>query len=319
MFVLSPTPPKKIEGLREVRRCAHDKRMRIFVTGASGFVGSAVVPELLRAGHQVVGLARSDASAVVVAAAGAEVQRGDLADLDVLRRSASSADGVIHLGFIHDFANFAKSAEADRAAIQAMAAALAGSNRPLVVTSGTLGAGAPGTMGTEDDPGDATRRFSESALDAAPRGVRGVVVRLSPTVHGDGDHGFVPRLIQIAREKGISGYPGEGMNRWSAVHRLDAAILFRLGIEAAPSGARLHAAAEEAISSRRIAEAIGTKLGVPVESIPPERVMEHFGWIGAFFSIDKPASSAKTRDQVGWKPMQIGLIQDLEQGTYFVT
>jgi nucleoside-diphosphate-sugar epimerase len=198
-----------------------------------------------------------------------------------------------------------------------MAAALAGSNRPLVVTSGTLGAGAPGTIGTEDDPGDASRRFSESALDAAPQSVRAVAVRLSPTVHGDGDHGFVPRLIQIAREKGISGYPGQGTNRWSAVHRLDAATLFRLGIETAPSGARLHAAAEEAISSRRIAEAIGMKLGVPVQSIPPARVMEHFGWIGAFFSMDKPASSAKTQELVGWAPTQIGLIQDLEQGTYF--
>jgi nucleoside-diphosphate-sugar epimerase len=291
--------------------------MRIFVTGASGFVGSAVVPELLRAGHHVLALARSDASASAVKAAGAEVQRGDLADLDGLKRGASSADGVIHLGFIHDFANYATSAETDRAAIQAMAAALAGSKRPLVVTSGTLGAGAPGTIGTEDDPGDASRRFSESALGDAPHGVRGVVVRLSPTVHGDGDHGFVPRLIQIAREKGISGYPGDGTNRWSAVHRLDAATLFRLGIEAAPLGARLHAAAEEAISSRQIAEAIGAKLGVPVQSIPRERVMEHFGWIGPFFSIDKPASSAKTRDLVGWAPTHVGLIQDLEQGTYF--
>jgi nucleoside-diphosphate-sugar epimerase len=275
------------------------------------------VPELLRAGHHVLGLARSDASASAVKAAGAEVQRGDLADLDGLKRGASSADGVIHLGFIHDFANYAKSAETDRAAIQAMAAALAGSNRPLVVTSGTLGAGVPGTIGTEDDPGDASRRFSESALGDAPHGVRGVVVRLSPTVHGDGDHGFVPRLIQIARAKGISGYPGDGTNRWSAVHRLDAATLFRLGIEAAPLGARLHAAAEEAISSRRIAEAVGAKLGVPVQSIPRERLMEHFGWIGPFFSIDKPASSSKTRDLVGWAPTHVGLIQDLEQGTYF--
>jgi nucleoside-diphosphate-sugar epimerase len=291
--------------------------MRIFVTGASGFVGSAVVPELLRAGHQVVGLARSDASASAVSSAGAAVQRGDLADVDVLRRSAASADGVIHLGFIHDFANYAKSAETDRAAIQTMAQALAGSGRPLVVTSGTLGAGTPGTIATEDDAGDASRRFSEIALEAAPRGVRGVVVRLSPTVHGDGDHGFVPRLIQIAREKGISGYPGEGTNRWSAVHRRDAATLFRLAIEKAAAGARLHAAAEEGVTSRRIAETIGKKLGVPVQSIPSERIMEHFGWLGAFFAIDKPASSAKTRELVGWKPAQIGLIQDLEQGQYF--
>ena len=291
--------------------------MRIFVTGASGFVGSAVVAELLRAGHQVIGLARSDASASAVKAAGAEVQRGDLTDLDGLGRGASSADGVIHLGFIHDFANYAKSAETDRAAIQTMAAALAGSNRPLVVTSGTLGAGAPGAIGTEEDPGDATRRFSESALEAAPRGVRGVIARLSPTVHGDGDHGFVPRLIQIARDKGLSGYPGDGTNRWSAVHRLDAATLFRLGVENAPAGARLHAAAEDVIPSRQIAEAIGKKLGVPVQSIPRERVAEHFGWLGAFFSMDKPASSAKTRALLGWKPTQIGLIEDLEQGTYF--
>jgi hypothetical protein len=181
--------------------------MRTLVTGASGFVGSAVVPEPLRAGHQVVGLARLDASTTAVAAAGAQVQRGDPADLDGLRRGASSVGGVIHLGFIHDFANFANSAETDRAAIQAMAAALAGSNRPLVVTSGTLGAGAPGTIWTEDDPGDASRRFSESALGEAPHGVRGAVVRLSPTVHGDGDHGFVPRLAQIARVKGISDRP----------------------------------------------------------------------------------------------------------------
>jgi nucleoside-diphosphate-sugar epimerase len=292
-------------------------RMRIFITGASGFVGSAVVPELLRAGHQVVGLARSDASASAVQAAGADVQRGDLADLDGLRRGASSADGVIHLGFIHDFANYAKSAETDRAAIQTMAAALAGSNRPLVVASGTLGAGAPGTLGTEDDPGDAPGRFSESAIEAAPRGVRGVVVRLSPTVHGDGDRGFVSQLIQIARENGISGYPGDGTNRWSAVHRLDAATLFRLGIEKAPAGARLHGAAEEGITSRQIAEAIGKKLGVPVQSIPSARVTEHFGWLGALFSMDKPVSSAKTRELVGWKPTQIALIQDLERGKYF--
>ncbi len=291
--------------------------MRIFVTGASGFVGSAVVPELLRAGHAVIGLARSDAAAAAIAAAGAEVQRGDLADRGGLERGAAAADAVIHLGFIHDFANYAKSAETDRAAIATMAAALAGSNRPLVVTSGTLGAGAPGEIATEDAPAEATRRFSESALDAAPHGVRTIAVRLSPTVHGDGDHGFIPELIRVARAKGISGYPGDGANRWSAVHRLDAATLFRLAVEQAPAGARLHAAAEEAISSRRIAEAIGNQLGVPVEAIPAERVAEHFGWIGAFFSIDKPASSAKTRALVGWKPTHAGLIEDLEHGTYF--
>lgn len=291
--------------------------MRIFVTGASGFVGSAVVPELLRAGHQVVGLARSDASAAAVRAAGAEVQHGDLADLDGLGRGAASADGVIHLGFTHDFENYARCAEADRAAIQAMAASLAGSGRPLVVTAGTFSVGARGPLGTEDDPADATRRFSEAAIEAAPRSVRGIVVRLSPTVHGDGDHGFVPRLIQIAREKGVSGYPGEGTNRWSAVHRLDAATLFRLAIEKAPAGARLHGVAEEGVASRQIAEVIGRKLGLPVRSIPPEAVVEHFGWIGGFFATDRPASSAKTRALVGWKPTQIGLVEDLERGRYF--
>jgi nucleoside-diphosphate-sugar epimerase len=290
--------------------------MRIFVTGASGFVGSAVVAELLRAGHHVIGLARSEASAAAVQAAGAEVQRGDLTDVDILRRTAAAADGVIHLGFIHDFANFAKSAETDRVAIQTLAGALAGSDRPLVVTSGTLGVGAPGALGTEDQPGDASRRFSEAAIEAAP-GVHGVIVRLSPTVHGDGDHGFVPQLIRIARDKQIAGYPGDGSNRWSAVHRLDAAVLYRLAIEKAPAGARLHGVGEDSITSRQIAEAIGGKLGVPVQAIPAERVGEHFGWIGAFFSIDKPASNTRTRELVGWTPTHRGLLDDLAHGTYF--
>src|ERR1700752_4232343 len=293
--------------------------MRIFVTGASGFVGSAVVPELLRAGHQVVGLARSDASASAVAAAGAQVQRGDLADLDGLRRGASSADGVIHLGFIHDFANYAKSAETDRAAIHAMATALAGSNRPLVVTSGTLGAGAPGTIGTEDDPGDASRRFSESALDGAPEGVRRVVVRLSPTVHGDGDHDFVPRLIQIAREKGISGYPGEGTNRWPAVHRLDAARLYRLVLEKGSTGARYHGIGDEGVPTREIAEVIGRRLDVPVASKSQEQAAEHFGWIGIFFGMGVSVSSSLTMEKLGWRPTHVGLIDDLENGSYFKT
>ena len=290
--------------------------MRIFVTGASGFVGSAVVAELLRAGHQVIGLARSEASATAVKAAGAEVQRGDLDDVDGLRRGAAAADGVIHLGFIHDFANFARSAETDRVAIRTMAAALAGSNRPLIVTSGTLGAGAPGKLGTEDDPGDASRRFSEAEIATAPPGVRGISIRLSPTVHGDGDHGFVPQLIRIARDKGIAGYPGDGTNRWSAVHRLDAAVLYRLAIEQAPAGV-LHGVGEEGITSRQIAEAIGTRLGVPVQSIPAARVVEHFGWIGPFFSIDKPASNARTRQRLGWTPTHKGLLDDLAHGSYF--
>jgi nucleoside-diphosphate-sugar epimerase len=298
--------------------------MRLFVTGGSGFIGSAVVPELLQSGHEVVGLARSDAAAQSIAASGAEVLRGELADLDVLRAGAAASDGVIHLGFIHDFANFAASALTDRLAIEAMGTALEGSNRPLVVASGVLMVAA-GRVATERDavcvdPGSlVSPRIAsvQSALSFASRGVRTVMVRFAPTVHGEGDRGFIPHVIAIAREKGVSGYIGDGSNRWPAVHRLDAARLVRLAAEAAPAGSSMHAVGEEGVAIRAVAETIGRRLNVPVVSIAPENAGEHFGWIGGFFAADSPASSALTREWLGWQPTQPGLIEDLEQGHYF--
>ncbi len=294
--------------------------MRVFVTGGSGFIGSAVVPELLAAGHQVLALARSDASARALAAAGAEVRRGDLEDLDALRSGAARTDGVIHLGFIHDFANFEASVRIDRVAIETMGAALEGSGRAFVIASGTAGL-APGRVVTEDVPFEgATHPRAANAVVALgfkDRGVRVSVVRLAPTVHGEGDrHGFVKRLVEIAREKGVSGYVGDGTNRWTAVHRLDAASLFRLAIEKAPAGAVLHGVAEEAVTTRAIAEVIGRKLNLPVRSIAPEAAGDHFGWLGRFFAMDQPASSELTRRRMGWTPTRPGLVQDLEAGHY---
>lgn len=292
--------------------------MRIFVTGASGFIGSAVVPELIGAGHQVLGLARSDASAAALRTAGADVHRGDLDDLDSLRSGAQDADGVIHLAFVHDFNEFAAASEIDRRAIETLGETLAGSDRPLVVASGTTGIRF-GEVSTEDDaatPG--LPRVSEAtALAFADRGVRASVVRLPPSVHGPGDHGFVPQLIEIARARGESGYPGDGSNRWPAVHRLDAARLFRLALESAPAGSRLHAVAEEGMPVRDIAGVIGRQLHLPVTGIAPDAATEHFGWIGTIFSLDVPASSVHTRDRFGWTPTEIGLLDDLALGHYF--
>jgi nucleoside-diphosphate-sugar epimerase len=292
--------------------------MRVFVTGASGFVGSAVVAELIAAGHAVVGLARSDAAASAVADAGAEVLRGDLEDLDALRAGARSADAVAHLAFKHDFDNWGDASGMDRRAIEALGDELAGSNRPLVVTSG-IGLVAVGRSATEDDPANAdVPRVSEAAaLPFVDRGVRVSIVRLPPTVHGTGDHGFVPQIIKVARERGVSVYPGEGSNRWPAVHRLDAAVAYRHALESATAGTILHAVAEEGIPSRTIAETIGRHLDLPVTSVPLESVGDHFGWMGGFFSLDVPASSAVTRSRFGWAPTQVGLIDDLEQGHYF--
>jgi nucleoside-diphosphate-sugar epimerase len=296
--------------------------MRVFVTGASGFIGSAVVHELIGAGHEVVGLARSDSSADSLEAAGAEVHRGSLEDLDSLRTGAEASDGVIHLAYIHDFSKVEDNAIVDRRAIEALGEALAGSDRPLVIASGTLFL-AQGRAATEQDGRDPAadanqrRRNEQLLLSLADRGVRSASVRLTPTVHGKGDHGFVPIIIGVAREKGVSGYVGDGSNRWPAVHRLDAAKLFGRAVELAPARTVLHAVAEEGVRVREIAEVIGRHLDVPAVSIAPEEAVAHFGFLGAFLGPDSPASSAVTRGRFNWQPEQPGLIEDLEQGHYF--
>jgi len=290
--------------------------MRVFVTGAIGFIGSAIVRELIGAGHRVLGLARSDKAAGSLTAAGAEVQRGSLEDLESLRSGAAAADGVIHTAFIHDFSNYGPAAEADRHAIETLGAALAGSDRPLIVTSGTLLARRQGPLATEDDaPNPAFPRKSEDAAVAmAERGARVSIVRLPPSVHGEGDHGFVPALINIARE---TAYIGDGLNRWPAVHRLDAARLYRLVLEKGSAGATYHGVADEGVSVRDIAEIIGRRLNLQVASKSSEEAASHFGWIAHFLSIDGPASSAQTQEQLGWRPVQPGLISDLDAERYF--
>src|SRR3954453_1136446 len=254
--------------------------MRIFVTGASGWIGSATVPELLQAGHEVVGLARSDAAAEKVAALGAEVRRGELDDVEGLRAAAADAEGVVHLGYNHDFSRMPDAARTDRAAITALGEALEGSGGPLVMAAGVLGL-APGRLGTEDDRPDPAAHprvaNAEAALAFADRGVRPIVARFSPTVHGEGDYGFISVLAGVAREKGVAAYVGDGANRWPAVHVRDAGRLLALAVDQAPAGTILHAAAEEGVPARAIAEAIGRALGVPTESIPVERAAEHFG------------------------------------------
>ncbi|MBM2623047.1 SDR family oxidoreductase [Actinoplanes sp. LDG1-06] len=291
--------------------------MRVFVTGASGWIGSAVVPELISHGHEVVGLARSDEKARAVAAAGAQVLRGDLDSLDLLRDGARNADAVIHLAFVHDFGNFAESLRKDRAAIEALGEALEGTDRPLAIASGTL-AVVPGRVLTENDTADLAsahprQQNAAAALALVDKGVRTQIVRLAPTVHGEGDQGFVPTLINVARERKVAGYVGDGSNRWTAVHRSDAATLFRLAIEKAPAGAILHAVGEEAITARDIAGAIGRGLGVPTAQAEPA----DFGWIGPMFAADSPASNKITRELLGWNPTGPTLIEDLSAGHYF--
>ncbi|MFG2832481.1 SDR family oxidoreductase [Streptomyces sp. NPDC048434] len=300
--------------------------MRIFVTGASGWIGSAVVPELIDAGHQVVGLARSDASAAALTAAGAEVLRGTVDDLDVLRGAAAASDGVIHLAFKHDIAftgDFQGAAEADRRAVDTFGDALAGTDRPFVLASGLVGL-APGRVAIERDmptidgsPLSIRSATAQAVLALASRGVRSSVVRLSPTCHGEGDHGFMATLAAIARAEGVSGYLGDGANRWPAVHRLDAARLFRLAVEKAPAGSVLHGVAEEGVAIRDIAQVIGRHLDVPVTSVAPEAAAEHFAWLGAFLGADTPASNTLTRELLGWEPIHPGLLADIEEGHYF--
>jgi nucleoside-diphosphate-sugar epimerase len=295
--------------------------MRVFVTGASGWIGSAVIPELLSAGHQVVGLARSDAAAAAVAATGAEVRRGDLDDLAALRAGAAGSDGVIHLGFKHDFGDMAGAARTERAAVTTIGDALAGSGRPFLLASG-LALPPLGRLVTEDDPSpfagpDAPRGGAEElALSYAARDVRSVAVRFAPTVHGAGDHGFVATLAGVARERGVAGYVGDGSNRWAAVHRSDAARLVALALAGAPAGSRVHAVAEEGIPTREIAAAIGRSLGLPAEPVDPAAAADHFGWIGMFFGLDMAASSALTRQRLGWTPTGPTLLEDLAAGAY---
>lgn len=296
--------------------------MRVFVTGASGHLGSAVVPELLQAGHEVVGLARSDASAAALTALGGTVRRGDLDDLDGLRDAASDADGVIHLAFRHGDGDFAGAAAADLAAVRALADALAGTGKALVGVSGTLSLAGLGRTATEDDllDGDTGPRSAatRTLIGLAERGVRASFVRLPPVVHSTLDkHGFIPTLIGIARANGVSGYVGDGANRWPAGHTLDAGRLFRLALEQAPAGSRLHAVGDEGITVREIAETVGRHLGVPTASIPAERAPDHFGFLASFVALDNPTSSARTQQLLDWKPEHPGLIADLDLGHYF--
>jgi nucleoside-diphosphate-sugar epimerase len=297
-----------------------EKAMRIFVTGATGFIGSAIVKELISAGHKVLGLARSDEAAQSLVIAGADVQRGSLEDLDSLRSGAVASDGVIHTAFIHDFSKFQENCEIDRRAIEALGDALAGSDRPLIVTSGT-GVLEPGRVSTEELEAPfhpAMPRVSEqTGLALVARGVRVSVVRL-PQVHDRDRQGLVTYMIAVAREKGVSAYVGDGLNRWSAVHRLDVAPLYRLALEKGSARARYHAVAEEGVPVREIAEAIGRGLKIPVAAKSPEEAAAHFGWLAVFAGRDMPASSALTQQWLGWRPtQQTTLIADLDRASAF--
>ena len=292
--------------------------MRVFLTGATGFVGTAIVRELIKSGHQVLGLARSDAGADALKAMGAEIQRGSLEDPESLREGARKADAVIHTAFNHDFSRFAQNCADDKNAIEVIGAVLEGSDRPMLVTSG-LALIAPGRIATEADKASPDfPRLSEPAAEAvASRGVRASSVRLAPSTHGEGDHGFVPHLINLAREKGVAAYIGDGSNRWPGVHRFDAARLYRLALEQGVKNGPYHAVDDEGVPFKAIAEVIGRRLGVPVVSIRPDKAAEHFGWFARFAGMDIPSSSARTRATLGWKPEQPGLLADLDQPYYF--
>jgi nucleoside-diphosphate-sugar epimerase len=295
--------------------------MRVFVTGASGWIGSAVVGDLLAAGHEVTGLARSDTSAAAIEAKGAQVRRGDLDDLDGIRDGAGAAEAVIHLANKHDWSDLAASKAAERAAVQTIGDALAGTGRPFLLASGVAGM-AQGRAATEADPSpwhgpDSPRGGAENlAFEFVDRGVHTVSLRFSPTVHGARDHGFIALLAAVARQKGVSGYPADGTNRWAAVHRSDAARLVTLGLAKAPAGTRLHAVAEEGVPTRAIAEAIGRAFDLPVASVAPGDVQDHFGWIGPIFAMDIAATSAATRELLGWTPTGPALIEDIDAGAY---
>lgn len=287
--------------------------MKVFVTGASGFIGSAVVKELLAAGHEVTGLARSEESAKAINDAGAQVLKGGLDDLDSLKHGASAADGVIHTAFIHDFSQYAKAAETDKAAIEAMGEALKGTGKPIVVTGGILGLPKTGGFVTEADAAPGTPRASEAtAMLLADNGINASVIRLPPSVHDKGDKGFVPFIINMARNKGVAAYVGDGENRWPAVHRLDAARLFRLALEKASQGARYNAIGDEGITVRAIAEMIGKNLNLPVVSVDADKAADHFEWMGRFIAFDSPATAYKTREELGWQPTHTGLLEDME-------
>lgn len=292
--------------------------MRVFVTGATGFIGSAIVQELLGAGHEVWGLARSEESARSLIEAGAKVHRGSLEDLAGLQEAAAASAGVIHTAFIHDFSKYAAAAETDRLAIEAIGRALSGSGRPLVVTGGILGLQKVDGFITENIAAPPHPRASEAAaISLAGAGVKASVIRLPPSVHDKGDQGFVPMLIGTARKKGVSAYVGDGSNRWPAVHRLDAAQLFRLALEKGDAGSRYNGIGEQGIPVREIAEVIGRHLHLPVVSITPEEAPAHFDWMARFIVFDSPATSTKTQEQLQWKPVHPGLIADLEAGHYF--
>lgn len=288
--------------------------MKILVTGASGFIGSAIVRELLNAGHQVMGLARSEASAKAIGDAGADVLRGSLEDLDILKQGALQADGVIHTAFIHDFTQYLKAGDIDKAAISAMGEALAGTGKPIVVTSGMLGLPAIDGFITEDSPAENSPRTSEAAaLALAGKGINASVVRLPPSVHDKGDRGFVPFIIAQARKNGVSAYPGDGSNCWSAVHRLDAAKAFRLAVEKAAGGGVYNVVGDNAISIKQIATLIGELLNLPVESLSGEAIVKHFDWLSRFVTFEGRATGAKTQEQLGWKPEHIGLLEDIRR------
>lgn len=291
--------------------------MNIFVTGASGFIGSAVVKELIRAGHQVIGLARSEASAKIIRDAGASVLLGTLEDLEILKQGASQADGIIHTAFIHDFTQYQKAGEVDKTAIQTMGNVLAGTNKPLVVTSGMLGLTPINGFITEESPvGNSPRPSEATTLALSEAGVHASVVRLPPSVHDKGDKGFIPFIIAQARKNGVSAYPEEGKNHWSAVHRLDAAKAYRLAVEKAAKGAVYNVVGDQSIEIKTIATLIGKQLQLPVQSVSGEAIVTHFDWMGRFITFEGAAIGSKTQEQLHWKPTHIGLLEDMQEN-YF--